>query len=219
MEILAGRGYDLKSASSTIDNITAQSLIEEFSSNDDKATDDPANSADEKIVEKKEEKQTKTVRGPIVKSKEDLAREKHEKEEAAKLVKEKEEVTPDSEVSSTATEISGDSRKDQNSVSNLPAPPVKRASAPPPPPANAGKSAIPSPPSSKEVPSANDEESGVVEGNLIIVKPPIVVRFCRIHWAQTFQLISELMEMGIFASMNQTIDEEVARKVAKTQGL
>ena len=30
LEILAGRGYDLKSASSTIDNITAQSLIEEF---------------------------------------------------------------------------------------------------------------------------------------------------------------------------------------------
>ena len=32
-----------------------------------------------------------------------------------------------------------------------------------------------------------------------------------------FQLISELMEMGIFASMNQTIDEEVARKIAKDQ--
>ena len=30
LEMLAGRGYDLKSASSTIDNITAQSLIEEF---------------------------------------------------------------------------------------------------------------------------------------------------------------------------------------------
>jgi len=31
-------------------------------------------------------------------------------------------------------------------------------------------------------------------------------------------LISELMEMGIFASMNQTIDEEVARKIAKVKG-
>ena len=30
IEILAGRGYDVKSASSTIDNITAQSLIDEF---------------------------------------------------------------------------------------------------------------------------------------------------------------------------------------------
>ena len=31
IEILVERGYDVKSASSTIDNITAQSLIEEFS--------------------------------------------------------------------------------------------------------------------------------------------------------------------------------------------
>ena len=32
LEILAERGYELKSASSTIDNITAESLIEEFKS-------------------------------------------------------------------------------------------------------------------------------------------------------------------------------------------
>ena len=30
IEILAGRGYEIKSASSTIDNITAQSLIDEL---------------------------------------------------------------------------------------------------------------------------------------------------------------------------------------------
>jgi len=30
IDILAGRGYEIKSASSTIDNITAQSLIEEL---------------------------------------------------------------------------------------------------------------------------------------------------------------------------------------------
>ena len=34
LEILAERGYELKSASSTIDNITAESLIEEFKSDD-----------------------------------------------------------------------------------------------------------------------------------------------------------------------------------------
>ena len=33
-----------------------------------------------------------------------------------------------------------------------------------------------------------------------------------------FQLISELMEMGIFASMNQTIEEDVASKLAKSRG-
>ena len=35
LDILVERGYDLKSASSTIDNITAQSLIEEFSAEGD----------------------------------------------------------------------------------------------------------------------------------------------------------------------------------------
>ena len=59
----------------------------------------------------------------------------------------------------------------------------------------------------------------VVEGSLITVKPPIVVRdFATCIGLKPFQLISELMEMGIFASMNQTIDEEVARKIAKLKG-
>ncbi|MFL2929253.1 MAG: translation initiation factor IF-2 [Opitutales bacterium] len=59
----------------------------------------------------------------------------------------------------------------------------------------------------------------VVEGNLILIKPPIVVReFATFIGLKPFQLISELMEMGIFASMNQTIEEEVARKIAKIKG-
>jgi translation initiation factor IF-2 len=37
VEILKGRGYDIKSASSTLDNITAQSLIEEFGSTEEEA--------------------------------------------------------------------------------------------------------------------------------------------------------------------------------------
>ena len=59
----------------------------------------------------------------------------------------------------------------------------------------------------------------VVEGNLILIKPPIVVRdFATFIGLKPFQLISELMEMGIFASMNQTIEEDVARKIAKIKG-
>ena len=54
---------------------------------------------------------------------------------------------------------------------------------------------------------------------MILIKPPIVVRdFANFIGLKPFQLISELMEMGIFASMNQTIDEEVARKIAKLKG-
>ena len=33
-----------------------------------------------------------------------------------------------------------------------------------------------------------------------------------------FKLISELMELGIFASMNQTIEESVALELAKRHG-
>ena len=42
--------------------------------------------------------------------------------------------------------------------------------------------------------------------------------FATLIGLKPFQLISELMEMGIFASMNQTIDEEVAQRIAKLKG-
>jgi translation initiation factor IF-2 len=74
---------------------------------------------------------------------------------------------------------------------------------------------------SKEVSNetASSDDDVVVEGNLILVKPPIVVRdFATFIGLKPFQLISELMEMGIFASMNQTIEEDVARKIAKIKG-
>lgn len=54
---------------------------------------------------------------------------------------------------------------------------------------------------------------------LIQLKPPIVVRdFAVLLGLKPFRLISELMEMGIFASMNQPIEEEVALKIAKKYG-
>ena len=98
----------------------------------------------------------------------------------------------------------------------MPPPPVGKATAPPPPPSSAGKAHIPSPPS----PSMDSsEQEGSVEGNKVIVKPPIVVRdFAVLLGLKPFQLISELMEMGIFASMNQTIEEDVARKISKVKG-
>jgi translation initiation factor IF-2 len=88
---------------------------------------------------------------------------------------------------------------------------------------------LPSPPSAstagnssaaaKDDSESSSAEDVVVEGNLILIKPPIVVRdFASFIGLKPFQLISELMEMGIFASMNQAIDEEVARKIAKVKG-
>ena len=218
IEILTARGYDIKSASASIDNITAQSIIDEFAVEKPiEAQEESKPEAAESVVEKNTKEPSK--KAPIVRSKADLDAEKKEKEDAeqkekAKLLK-SEPVQPVPVVSNAPS---------------LPPPPVTRANAPPPPPSTAGKSGVPSPPSpissdtsveSKEVSndSATSDDDVVVEGNLILIKPPIVVRdFATFIGLKPFQLISELMEMGIFASMNQTIEEDVARKIAKIKG-
>jgi translation initiation factor IF-2 len=59
------------------------------------------------------------------------------------------------------------------------------------------------------------------EGDVKVIhlKPPIIVRdFATALGMKPFKLISELMEMGIFSSMNQAIDEPVAVKVASKHG-
>jgi len=224
LEILAGRGYDLKSASSTIDNITAQSLIEEFIPEGEVESPKLEKETSGKVDSVPSEEVKPKSKAPIVKSKADLDREKREKEEAENAQNKAE----DSEVEkgTDSAEVTGPSaeKKEGSSISPstvmAPPPPApsNRASAPAPP-TSAGKAAVPSPPVSSQKDDPADEESGVVEGNLIIVKPPIVVRdFAGFIGLKPFQLISELMEMGIFASMNQAIEEDVARRVAKVKG-
>lgn len=51
------------------------------------------------------------------------------------------------------------------------------------------------------------------------VKPPIVVRDFAVQMGKKpFQLISDLMEMSIFASMNYVIDEQLAIRLARNNG-
>jgi len=216
IEILTERGYDITSASASIDNITAQSIIDEFSVAvpEDQSKEESSTSSENVQPEIKKETSKKA---PIVKSKADLDQEKRDKEpaelaEKAKLDKDK--------------PVSVSPPPPASKAPSVPPPPSTRASAPPPPPSTAGKSAIPSPPSSSgaDIKSSGQDQSSedadvVVEGNLILIKPPIVVRdFATFIGLKPFQLISELMEMGIFASMNQTIEEDVARKIAKIKG-
>lgn len=53
----------------------------------------------------------------------------------------------------------------------------------------------------------------------IQIKPPIIVRdFAKLIDLKPFRLISELMDMGIFASMNQTLEENIALKIAEKHG-
>ncbi len=53
----------------------------------------------------------------------------------------------------------------------------------------------------------------------ITLKPPIVVRDFAVELGvKPFKLISELMEMGIFASVNQSLEEDVASTLAAKHG-
>ena len=77
IELLAERGYEIKSASSTIDNITAQSLIEEFKKEAPEVVE--VNSPQ---VEETKESTEESKAVPFVKTKKDLDREKEDKERA-----------------------------------------------------------------------------------------------------------------------------------------
>ncbi|HVU18231.1 MAG TPA: translation initiation factor IF-2 [Candidatus Didemnitutus sp.] len=109
----------------------------------------------------------------------------------------------------------------------VPAPaPVAKAPATPPPvptPAAASRPATPPAPGRTAPPMAPAPSSVTVSQNgdvkIIHAKPPIIVRdFAVALGLKPFKLISELMEVSIFASMNQSIDEAVATKLAEKHG-
>ena len=102
-----------------------------------------------------------------------------------------------------------------------PAPPTMAqqmaASVPKPPPA------IASAPSTPVLPPTTAPSIVVIQqGDVKVMqmKPPVIVRdFAVALGLKPLKLISELMEMGIFSSMNATIDEAVAVKVAEKHGV
>jgi translation initiation factor IF-2 len=217
--LLVERGYEIKSASSSIDNITAESLIEELKPAEPEVveveeSDVAEPEADDKPEESGEEKPSSDespVAVPIVKSKQDIDRERLEKQEAEDRAK---------EASSPA--VSPDASS--GAVALAPPPPAPVAPTPPkpsaimaPPPPSVGKSAGPA--TSADTPAAVTASPTSSDSKIILIKPPIVVReFAVLIGLKPFQLISELMEMGIFASMNQSIEEDVAQQIASTKG-
>ncbi len=103
----------------------------------------------------------------------------------------------------------------------IPAPAVeapKPAAGPPPLPVRAPTFPRPLPQLS---PSAQSAPVVTTEGGVKIIhlKPPVIVRdFAVALSLKPFKLISELNQIGGFASMNSTIDEAVAQKVAEKYG-
>ncbi len=76
---------------------------------------------------------------------------------------------------------------------------------------------VPVPPRPAAQAQPAPQEGG--KAKIIQIKPPIIVRdFAKALDLKSFRLISELMDMGIFASMNQTIEEDVAIKIASKHG-
>jgi translation initiation factor IF-2 len=56
-------------------------------------------------------------------------------------------------------------------------------------------------------------------GTLITMKPPIIVRqLAELLKRKPFQLIADLMELGVFSNVNQTIDETVAQRLCAKHG-
>ena len=189
--LLKSRGYEVKSASSTVDNISAEALREEFAAQAPQAQPVEAESVTEAPVA------PKLPEGAFVKSAADIEREHQEKSDTKE------------------TEKATKAPKQVN-----PATPASTA-IPPKAPEAARAADAEQTPAAESFESEGNEAPESEAGNLkkIHVKPPIVVRdFAGEIGLKPFKLISELMEMGIFASMNQTIEESVAVQVAGRHG-
>ena len=74
----------------------------------------------------------------------------------------------------------------------------------------------PAPPTDGDTPGDSD---GKGDEKIIHIKPPIIVRdLATALNVKPFQLIGDLMELNIFASINQSIDPDVAAKVCAKHG-
>ncbi len=223
LDILRERGFQVKSASSTIDNISAESIKEEFASK----SEEPETEAESVERESEPQSVAPPSAASFVRTKDQVEQEKEvAKEEAAKEAAVAKPAPPPPPKPSPAAPPSPPQATGPTSIAPPPAGPAKAA--PPPPPSKMGPASI-APPSSPPSPAA---ESGSEEGagkeavletgeiKTITLKPPIVVRdLANELGIKPFKLISELMEMGIFASINQSLEEGVASKLAEKRGV
>lgn len=224
MTLLQERGHDVKTVSSTIDNISAQALREELTKKPDVSESEPV------LSETNDGKAPKPAMSgsflpaaALVKSAEEVVEERRKKQEAegkpAPAVAKERVIGPRQVAPPVAP-----------SVPETPAPksppPVAGPAPSPPPPAEEAK---PAPAGAAPRPAAPDlpSESEVVaeprtaeDGSKIIeLKPPIVVRDFAVQLGmKPFKLISELMKMDIFGSMNQVLEEPVAQLIAEKHG-
>ncbi len=236
LALLKERKFDVKSVSSTIDNISAEAIVEEFSAA--KPAEEPA--APEVVAApakaeapvKGAPSKVNMPSGVFVKSTDDIAREKIEKEEQKKAAAEKsaEAAAPKVAAPKSAPPPPPAPKAPAPVSAPAPVPPIpttKSPAAPPPVPRAATSTPAAPPPlpgSSPKPPPvtvpAAAEEGSSEEIKSIQIKPPIIVRdFAVALGMKPFKLISELNQAGGFASMNSTIEEDVAIAVAEKHGV
>ena len=100
--------------------------------------------------------------------------------------------------------------------------PAKAPSKPAAPGKPAGKTAAPSPhKEERKAPAPAPPPKFVVpvSAEVIVVKPPIVVRELAAQLKQKpFKIIADLMELGVFANVNQAIEEKIAQQLCAKYG-
>lgn len=109
-----------------------------------------------------------------------------------------------------------------------PKPPVHAKPAPRPAPIHPQRSARPGgapaaqkPPAKGSAAPAAPPQKFVVpqDAEAIVIKPPIVVRELAVQLKQKpFKIIADLMEVGVFANVNQAIDEKIAQQICAKYG-
>ncbi len=238
IELLRSRGFEVKSASNTIDNINADAIREEFA----QAAEAEKPASAEEVTPSEEEKPAapQIPAGAFVKSAEDIQREREAKLAAEKAKAEADKpkpaepkpAEPKAEQPKSVTPPKAPEPSAPPAPPRPPSPPKPPAAGPPkPPPAGPPKPPAATAPAA-QAPEKAESESAATEGaptaespeetdapKTIHVKPPIVVRdFAAEIGLKPFKLISELMELGIFASMNQSIEEDVAKNLAERHG-
>jgi translation initiation factor IF-2 len=236
LALLKERGYvaaDTKSVSSTISNIYVEEIDKEFASKAPPA----AVPAPEPAPAKAEESKSRVPAGIFVKTAQDVAREREivakavapAARPAAPIAKpvappppRPVSAAPRAPVPSPSPAPVAKSPSLPPPARTAPAPAVeapKPATAPPPLPARAPS--FPRPLPSLAPASASSAPVVTIRGDVKIIhlKPPVIVRdFAVALSLKPFKLISELNQIVGFASMNSTIDEAVAQKVAEKYG-
>ena len=88
-----------------------------------------------------------------------------------------------------------------------------------PPPAKKPEPAPPAAPTTDSAPAAAPAEAEAPAQNVIHIKPPIIVKQLAVELGlKPHQLIAELMTFNIFANINQTIEPDIASKIAESHG-